>query len=330
MYNNLLEKEKEQTIDSLNKGAIIHKQVRQFIKPYLNHGVKLVDIAQLLEYKTKQLSDELLTKSNNYKSINYGIGFPSCLSLNNVSAHYHPINNSQEKYNRGDVFKIDFGTEVNGWIIDSAFTITENPIYFNLLESVKKGVYEGIDKAGVDVRINDWGEHLQEIVESYETEYNGNIYPIKVITNLSGHSIGKNGVVHGDIRLSPFKTDTDLGKIKEGVYAIEILAVTSIDPKYKNNMPVNTVENGISTLYSLNSKYKFNPNYPFYKKFGYLPFTNRYLTEYGLSELYKVDKKFVNYHYPLLMPPTCNVSHFEHTLYIDDNKKIVFSKGEDY
>jgi methionyl aminopeptidase len=335
MFNNLSEKEK--TILSLKEGANIHKEVRKFIKPHLKPGIKLVDIARLIEYKTRQLSEELSSRNSNYKSTNYGIGFPSCLSLNNVAAHYHPINNSNNRYIEGDVLKIDFGTEVNGWIIDSAFTITDNPIYFNLLNAVKEGVYKGIETAGVDVRINEWGKNLQKIVESYETEFNGKKFPIKVITNLSGHSIGNNGVVHGDIRLSPFETDTDLGRMKKGVYAIEILAVTSIEPKYKNNMPINTTENGMVTLYSLNNKYKFNPMNNssntinlFYKRFGYLPFTTRYLTEYGLQQLLAVDTKYVNYHYPLIMPPTCIVAHFEHTLYIDDTQKIVFSKGDDY
>ena len=326
----MFSQEKDYTIDSLYKGAEIHKQVRKFLNPYLKPGIKLVDIAKLIEYKTKELSDN--NYNNNYTSINYGIGFPCCLSLNNVAAHCHPINDYDTTiYNKDDVLKIDFGTEVNGWIIDSAFTITKNNIYNNLLKSVKEGVYEGIKTSGVDVNINDWGEHLQELVESYETVNNGKRYPIKVITNLSGHSINKHGVIHGDIRLSPFKTDVPLGKMKEGVYAIEILATTSVDPRYSFNLPTNTTEdNNTVSLYSLNNKYKFNDSFPFYKKFKYLPFTNRYLTEYGLKELYNIDKTYVNYHKPLLMPETCNVSHFEHTLYINDNSngrnnKIIFS-----
>ena len=328
---NYFSNEKNNIIDSFEKASIIHKQVRQFIKPYLKPGIRLVDIAQLIEYKTRLLSEDLCNNNNNYCSINYGIGFPSCLSLNNVAAHCHPKdNNDIQIYKKEDVLKIDFGTEINGWIIDSAFTITENPIYYDLLKSVKEGVYEGIKTSGVDVNINDWGEHLQELVESFETEYNGKRYPIKVINNLSGHSIGKNGVVHGDIRLSPFKTDTNLGKFKEGPYAIEILAVTSLNPKYSFNLPTKTYEEGLVTLYSLNKHHKYNNYFPFYKKFKYLPFTNRYLTDFGLSELYNIDKKYINHHKPLLMPESCNVSHFEHTLYIDENTKKIFSISNDY
>ena len=85
------------------------------------------------------------------------------------------------------------------------------------------------------------------------------------------------------------------------------------------------------TLYSLNSKNPINKGNPFYKRFGYLPFTNRYLTDYGLLQLNNINKKYVNYHNPLLMPDNCHVSHFEHTLFIDNNEnKIVFSLGEDY
>ena len=48
----------------------------------------------------------------------------------------------------------------------------------------------GIREAGIDVRLCDIGEAIQEVMESYEVELDGKTYQVKSIRNLNGHSIG--------------------------------------------------------------------------------------------------------------------------------------------
>lgn len=76
-----------------------------------------------------------------------------------------------------DVCKIDFGTHVNGRIIDSAFTVTFNPTYDQLLLAVKDATNAGIKESGIDVRVCDVGAAIQEVMESYEVEIKGKTYP---------------------------------------------------------------------------------------------------------------------------------------------------------
>ena len=54
----------------------------------------------------------------------------------------------------------------------------------------------GIRVAGIDVRLCDVGEQIQEVMESYEIELDGKVFPIKAIRNLNGHSVGQYRV-HG-------------------------------------------------------------------------------------------------------------------------------------
>jgi methionyl aminopeptidase len=89
-----------------------------------------------------------------------------------------------------DVMKVDFGSQVNGRIIDCAFTVAFNPKFDTLLEAVKAATNTGIRTAGIDVRLCDVGEAIQETMESYELEIDGKTYPIMPIRNLNGHSIG--------------------------------------------------------------------------------------------------------------------------------------------
>ena len=117
-------------IGSLELAASIHKNVRQYLQTQLKPGIKLIDIAKIIENKTYQLS-------NQPKSINKGIGFPASLSLNECAAHFHPIATNNIQLFKDDIIKIDFGTEVNGWIIDSAFTICFDYKFNKLINAVK-------------------------------------------------------------------------------------------------------------------------------------------------------------------------------------------------
>ena len=99
--------------------------------------------------------------------------------------------------------KVDFGTQVNGRIIDCAFTVAFNPKFDPLLEAVKDATNTGIrvcrlhaatwlreecpwtqgsatayqlQAAGIDVRLCDVGAAIQEVMESYEVELDGKTY----------------------------------------------------------------------------------------------------------------------------------------------------------
>ena len=52
------------------------------------------------------------------------------------------------------------------------------------IKAVKDATYNGLKTAGEDVFISDWSKENQEIMESFEIEDNGTIYPIKAFRNL--------------------------------------------------------------------------------------------------------------------------------------------------
>jgi methionyl aminopeptidase len=54
-----------------------------------------------------------------------------------------------------DLMKVDFGVQINGWIVDSAFTMSFDPMYDSLLAGVRDATESGIRAAGIDVRICD-------------------------------------------------------------------------------------------------------------------------------------------------------------------------------
>ncbi|VDK27203.1 unnamed protein product, partial [Anisakis simplex] len=85
---------------------------------------------------------------------------------------------------------IDYGVHVNGRIIDCAFTVNFDSKFDPLVEAVKEATNAGIREAGIDVRLCDIGETVEEVMTSHEVELNGKTYVVKPIRNLNGHSLG--------------------------------------------------------------------------------------------------------------------------------------------
>lgn len=169
-------------INDLRKAAECHRQVRKMAQAYMKPGVKLIDICERIEETNRRLVEA--------SGIQQGIGFPTGCSINECAAHYTPNPGDDTVLNYDDVCKIDFGTQVNGHIIDCAFTVAFNPVYDNLLLAAKEATNEGIKTAGIDVRLCDIGAAIQEVMESHEVEIGNKTYPVKSVKNLCGHSIG--------------------------------------------------------------------------------------------------------------------------------------------
>ena len=321
---------KEDTIGSLAIAGLIHKEVRRRIRPILKPGTSLLDLTLAIEKETMELAKP-------YHTINKGIGFPCGLSVNECAAHWAPSSNTTIVIDKDDVIKIDYGIEINGWIIDSAFTISFNQKYDNLLTAIKEATMQGIKTAGVDVDIHDWSRGIGEVMESYDIILDGKNHNIRAIETLGGHNI-LNGIIHGGMFL-PAK---DLGsklpsnyRFKEGVYAIETFGSTGSHI---------TKENGKSTLFRINpntmsnkiSNPKLNTFYSkIYSSFKTLPFCDRYVetfdSEYEKNLKFLADHNWIHSYPPLCVNKGEYTAQYEHTIMLQDGKKpIVFSQGEDY
>lgn len=163
----------EETYASIRRAAEVHRQVRAYARRTIKPGMRMLEIADLVEDGTRALVEE--------NGLDSGIGFPTGLSLNNCAAHYTPNAGDNIVLQHGDVLKVDFGVHVKGRIVDSAFTMTFEPTYDKLLEAVKEATNTGIREAGIDARLGDIGAAIQETMESYEVEVNGKTLPGKSI-----------------------------------------------------------------------------------------------------------------------------------------------------
>lgn len=327
-----LDKMNNDFLEEYRKGAEIHRQVRQWAQKTINPGMNLTTIAEGIEDSVRALTGhDGLTEGD---SILGGMGFPTGLSLNNCAAHFTPNAGNKTVLHREDVLKVDIGVHLNGRIVDSAFTMSFDPVYDPLLAAVKDATNTGIREAGIDVRMSDIGAAIQEVMESYEVELGGKTHQVKAIRNLNGHSINQYQI-HGT-KSVPIVKGSDQTKMEEGeVFAIETFGSTG-----KGH-----VNDGLETSHY--AKVVDAPNVPLRlstarnilrvidKNFGTLPFCRRYLDRLGQEKYLVGLNNLVSSGIVTSYPQLCDIkgsytAQFEHTIILRPTVKEVVSRGPDY
>ncbi|BFZ61827.1 Methionine aminopeptidase 2 [Saitoella coloradoensis] len=324
-----LERQEFDTYNDLRRAAEVHRQVRHYAQKTIKPGMSMIEITELIENGTRALSEE-----NGLKS---GVGFPTGVSLNNVAAHYTPNAGDPTLLQQNDIMKVDFGVHVNGRIIDSAFTMSfdESGTYDPLLKAVKEATNTGIREAGIDVRLNDIGAAIQEVMESYEvTLPNGKTEQVKCIRNLNGHNINPYEI-HGG-KSVPIVANGDMTKMEEGEsFAIETFGSTGRGfvreegecSHYMRKVDAPRVGLRLPRAKTLLATIN--------QQFGTLPFCRRYLDRAGESKylvaLNSLVREGVVQDYPPLVDVKgCQTAQFEHTIFLRPTVKEVISRGDDY
>lgn len=322
-----LDRQDEERWNDFRKGAEIHRRVRKHINNVIQPGLTTTEVADTIESAVRTFMNEDDTKKA-------GIGFPTGVSLNYCAAHYTPNAGDKTVLKYEDVMKVDYGIHVNGYIVDCAFTKTFDPKYDNLLKAVREATNTGIKEAGIDVRLTDIGEAIQETMESYEVELDGKTYPVKAIRNLNGHNIGR-FQIHGG-KSVPIVKNGDETKMEEGeAFAIETFGSTGRGyvvaegecSHYAKNVDAPHIPLRLNKAKTLLANID--------KHFGTLPFCRRYLDRIGeekyLFALNSLVKAGIVQDYPPLNDARGSyTAQYEHTILLHPTRKEVVSRGEDY
>lgn len=322
-----LDRQDEARWNAFRKSAEIHRRVRKHFYNTVKPGFTTTEVAETIENAVRTFMDSK-------DPIQAGIGFPTGVSLNHCAAHYTPNAGDKTVLKHEDVMKVDYGIHVNGYIVDCAFTCTFDDRYDNLLKAVKEATNTGIREAGIDVRLTDIGEAIQEVMESYEVELDGKTYPVKCIRNLNGHNIGQYRI-HGG-KSVPIVKNGDETKMEEGeAFAIETFGTTGrglVIPEgecshYAKNPDAPNVPLRLNRAKTLLDAID--------KNFGTLPFCRRYLDRIGEDKYLLALNNLVRAGIVQDYPPLNDVrgsytAQYEHTILLHPTRKEVVSRGEDY
>lgn len=322
-----LERATETEVMELREAAEVHRQVRHWANSWIKPGLPLMTICDRIEKKL----EELIGKDG----LNRGQAFPTGCSLNYIAAHYTPNTGDKTVLTYDDVMKLDFGTQINGRIIDSAWTVAFDQKYDPLLLAVREATNEGVRQAGIDVRLCDIGAAIQEVMESHEIELNGKTYQVKSIRNLNGHNIIPYQI-HGG-KSVPIVKGTEAGvKMEEGeLFAIETFGSTGRgvvieDLECSHYMALPEA----STIQLRSDKAKQLLKH-IDKHFGTLAFARKWLDRTGQDRHILHLNHLVEAGCVLKCPPLVDVkgsysAQYEHTILLKPTAKEVLSRGLDY
>ena len=278
----------------------ITKEVKEWIKPQIKPGMPLLELAEKIENKIKDLGGKP--------------AFPVNLSINEIAAHYTPSHDDSSVAH--GLLKVDFGVHIGGWTADNAFSIDlenseENKKLISASEEALKKVLE-IVKPGIST--DEIGETVQETISKFG---------FNPVVNLSGHSMDQNEL-HAGITI-PNINDNRNQKLSPGLYAIEPFA-TNGNGKIKDGNP--------SGIYELIDGR--NPRSPLARevldfiseKYSSLPFCSRWLVKNlgsrSLLALKELESNGNLHQFSQLVEVSKGkVSQAENTILIDEEGNVV-------
>eukprot|EP00928_Gymnodinium_smaydae_P065167 TRINITY_DN48345_c0_g1_i1.p1 TRINITY_DN48345_c0_g1~~TRINITY_DN48345_c0_g1_i1.p1 ORF type:complete len:523 (-),score=128.63 TRINITY_DN48345_c0_g1_i1:50-1573(-) len=173
-------------VQCLREAAEVHRQVRQHVQRKLRPGMELLEIAEMVDSAASKL-----VGFDPKNPLRRSAAFPTGLSINEVAAH-DTVNpgDVRRRLLPTDVLKLDFGIQIEGHIVDGAFTCAFDPMHDELMAAVREATNEGIRAAGPDARVAEIGERIREVMEAGEVHHpDGRVQRVKAIRNLTGHSI---------------------------------------------------------------------------------------------------------------------------------------------
>lgn len=296
----------KEELESYIKAGEIARKVKVFSRDYIKQGMRLIDIANAIDSKIKELGGKC--------------AFPVNLSLNEIAAHYTPYV-GDETIAEG-LLKVDIGVHINGYIADTAFSIdlTPDKKFSDMIELNKKILDEVTKKVRPGMELNEVGEIVQNKLEEWNDKTSSRF---SIIKSLSGHALGKDRI-HAGITISNYRNENKT-KLNEIAFAIEPFVTTGVGDVYEGKGGGIYVLQRDENVRDKDSReiLKFIK-----EEYNTLPFCSRWLEAKGFKKinfsLNNLTKLGILYEYPLLIEKGKGpVSQEENTFIIHDEKVVM-------
>jgi len=184
-------------LEAYRRGGQIISQLRKTVPTLVHEGGVVRELCDRVEAEIVALGGQP--------------AFPCNVSVNEVAAHYTSPWDDASVLPKDSVVKVDFGVHIDGYINDSAVSVSLSPLYHSMIEVAEEALRAGITKIAAGVRFSDVGEQIERAIAQYGC---------RPIRNLTGHKVERYTIHAG--RSVPNVSGPAPGRFETGdVYAIE-------------------------------------------------------------------------------------------------------------
>jgi len=288
------------------KSGRITGELRSLVREYVKPGMGYVAVCEWIE-------KEIVARGG-------APAFPTGIGVNHITAHYAPQEGDTSKFLDSDVIKVDFGVHVEGYVTDTAVTLTYNPDYELLVEAAERTLNAAIGALKVERRVGEIGREIRR-----EASRLG----FKTIENLTGHTVDRY-VVHAGKSI-PNLFIQNMPSLKDGeVFAVEPFLTLGSAAGYVVDSEAETIfsllarkSTGVSELDEFAARV--------WDERKTLPFTPRwYVPAYGRERLDRIIRELVKRRlmrgYPTLVEASMKpVAQFEHTMAFENGGLVLLT-----
>jgi len=186
-----------QQLEMFAKSGRILAQVREFVRTLPLGGRSVLEVCEEVEGKIRGLGADP--------------AFPCNVGINEIAAHYTSPWNDTSSIPDDSIVKVDFGVALDGFITDSAMTISLNPAYDSMKVAAETALQEALAAVAPGRKLSEIGSVVERCIERYG---------FRPIRNLTGHKIDRYTIHAG--KSVPNVSGIESGRFEVGeVYAIE-------------------------------------------------------------------------------------------------------------
>ncbi|TBR26102.1 MAG: type II methionyl aminopeptidase [Candidatus Nitrosotenuis sp.] len=241
-------------IDDYIKAGKIASEVRESARTKNWVGKTLYEICETVE--------------NDIRSRGGKCAFPVNTSLNELAAHYTAEPNDPKVLTDTDLIKIDLGVQINGFIADTAVSISYDSEFDILVKTAEESLKNVMSMVKEGVKSSDIGRMIEKTVKQ-----NGLI----PIANLSGHSLEQYTIHAG-------KSIPNIWSI--GSFSLSVKETYACEPFVTTSKGLGFVREGkIRNIFGLVSRKKIKNEKAnklldhIWENFNMLPFALRWITK---------------------------------------------------
>lgn len=276
------------------------------------------ELARKTDWVGKTLFEICETVESEIKKRGGRCAFPVNTSLNELAAHYTAEPNDPKVLTDRDLIKIDLGVQINGFIADTAVSISYDPEYEVLVSTAEEALRAAMAMVKEGTKSSDIGRTIEKTVKQYDC---------KPIANLSGHSL-EQYTIHAGKSIPNMWSIGSFSLSSKEAYACEPFVTTSKGLGFVR-------EGKIRNIFGLVSRKKVKDEQAnklgefIWDNFNSLPFALRWITKEwdeknAKSALDELIKNKVVRAYPILVEANGQrVAQAEHTFIPNEGGALV-------